>query len=167
MRFASFLVLFLFVQGAFGEQLDVFVEVKCTPNLIEVQFDRTWNRVDELTQLKRIPNKWNTEELRSITSADDVHYQTTPRPKAILCLLAGMSVRVVVQPQFAPGWHPTGKCATRTGANIKVYRGGELIVTEGLDACTEIGEVPVSIVVHAKGSPSISRMSAREFLNGP
>ncbi|WP_457337946.1 hypothetical protein [Rhizobacter sp. P5_C2] len=167
MRWLACLSLLVCGSWAHADQLYVFVSVTCTPKLVEVKFERAWNEAGKAIISARAPSTWHTDELRSIASADDVHYETTPRPKSVRCSLAGIEVRILVEPEFAPRWSPVGECAARTGAKVKIHRGDSLVDTEGLDACTELGEVPVSIRIFASGAPIISRISAQEFIHGP
>ncbi|RYG30587.1 MAG: hypothetical protein EON93_14525 [Burkholderiales bacterium] len=161
-----FLVLLWSSQTAWADQLYVFVGVDCTPQRIQIKFERAWNGEGELMLTQRRPNRWFTEELRKVDSDDDIHFQTKPISKTVLCHLGNVEFRVVVNPQFAPGWHPVGHCATRTGARVEIYRGEKRLIADGLDACTEDGSVPVSIAIRAGGSPTVTRMPAREFIWG-
>lgn len=163
---ASPLFSLLFSHGVHASQLDVFVAVKCTRTRVEVTFERSMEDTFDKPAVK-VPNRWNTEELRSLAEADNEdHFVVTERPKTAVCRIAGVNVRVVVTPAFAPGWRPTGYCATRTGATVAIYRSGRLLLKDGLDACTEEGDVPVSIGVAPSGRPVVVRMSAEEFIEG-
>ncbi|GAA5166162.1 hypothetical protein GCM10025770_22820 [Viridibacterium curvum] len=154
----------LLSQAAFADQLHVVVGVMCTPTQLEVKIERAWNEDGVELLADWYPKRWNTEELRTITSSDEVHYRTKQHRKTVTCKLSGTAVRVVVQPEFALRWHPVGWCATRTGVRVKVYRGGSLLISDGHDVCSEIGDVPISISVSAKGAPAVVRMPATEFI---
>lgn len=166
MRWPLLFVLFLFAQGVHASQLAIFVAVKCTPTRVEVTFERAMEDADDKPAVK-IRNRWNTEALRSLTeTVDEDHYLITERPRTVACNISGVDVRVVVMPAFAPGWRPTGYCATRTGATVAIYRAGRLLLKDGLDACTEEGDVPVSIGVAPRGRPTVVRMPAVDFIQG-
>jgi hypothetical protein len=115
-----------------------------------------------------MPHRWNTDDLRSIAAIGDSDddFRTTPRPKTVACKISGVNVRVVVRPAFAARWHPTGYCAVRTGAEVAVYRAGHLLLKDGMDFCTDDGDVPVSITVASSGRPIVVRMPALDFNDG-
>lgn len=166
MRLLISFLLLLVTQVATASQLNVFVSVKCSLKRVEVKFERAWNEDRKSMNSEKTFNRWNTEDLRTITSSDDVHYKTETVPKSVSCQISGSKIRVVVHPQFAPGWHPVGHCAARTGARVEIYRDRKLLIEDGLDACTEVGDVPVVIDVLARGKPIVVRMNAQEFIYG-
>ncbi|MFT3735168.1 MAG: hypothetical protein QM776_09105 [Rhodocyclaceae bacterium] len=167
MRRMLLVPLMCFAQTAAADQLHLVVGVMCTPDRLEVKVERGGDEEAEALLADWYPNRWDTEELRTVTSRDEVHYRTRPHRMTVNCQVSGVPLRVVVQPEFAARWHPVGWCATRTGFRIKVYRGRSLLSSEGHDACTEVGEVPVSITVSAKGAPVVVRVPATEFLEAP
>ena len=167
MRWFTIVSFLLLARSAWADQLYVVVSVKCTQKHIEVKFERAWDESGASILAAGIPNRWNVKELRTITSSDGVKYNTTPHPKTVLCQLSGVPIRVTVHPFFAPRWHPVGYCAARTGARVDIYRGGSLLFTDGLDACTEVGEVPTSITVSTIGPPTVARIPAEKFIQGP
>ena len=166
MKRTALSLLILAAPPVLADQLQVVVSVTCSPQVVIVQMARAWNEAGEALTARLKTNAWPTESLRTVTTTDDINYVTTPTPKTVDCHLRGAKVNIVIRPSFAPGWHPTGFCAARTGALIEIHRNGKRVFEDGHDACSEEGSVPVRVVLRARGKPAAERLTASEFIWG-
>lgn len=155
----------LFSSSALAEQFYLTVGLECNEKKSELTawFNGAWNEKGEAAIAALTANQWNPKDLVSFDKNADGNYSITSKVVKKNCHIAGHNYKIEISPLLAPRFHPEGHCASRIGATVTIKERAKILVSRGVDACTELGSVPTLIKVSPKHSAVYTEISAESF----
>lgn len=155
----------LLSSSSLADQFYLTVGLECNEKKSElsVWFNGSWDEKGEAAIAALTENQWNPRELISFVQNNDTSYSITRKTVKTSCRIDGYNYKIIISPLLAPRFHPEGHCASRVGASVTIKQGKSVVVSRGVDACTEVGLVPTRIKVKPNHSVAYTEVPAETF----
>lgn len=150
-----------------ADQFYLIVNLDCDPSKskLVVRFLGYQNEDGEKAISELGKNSFDPRALVSFLKKSDGTYFNKTKSVSRTCVLKGEIYNIEIRPLMALNFHPEGFCASRIGAEVTVGVDRKIFVTEGFDACTEIGEMTTEFVISPHLETMYKKLPSLDFLN--
>ncbi len=167
-RYLALLLLISISAPVSADQFYLTAGAECNQSKSElvVWFRGAFNEAGETAIANLGKDGLDPRKLVSFTQHADGKYSIDTKTQTRICVLGKSKYTVNISPLMAPRFHPEGFCATRIGAKATVRLNKKIVVSDGVDACTETGRVTTKIIVKPNQVPVYEKVSAAKFYGG-